>query len=219
MKDYLAHLLLALIATALFCIGISHAYVFAGSYLGQVWIGAAGVNSVIALAIAIAWKVFSEPQKDTFKGAYIPAFVVFFGSMTLALWSSGFRVPSRLPNSLSFHEIAWIFWIPFVEEWVFRGGLSVVLKRWIGVFPGIYLSAIAFSMVHGIPTVDRVLSGHIGLFVGPLILSIVCDLLVLLSGSLRPAIALHMACNSTVIIFQIFDSRWLEWLKILYQTR
>lgn len=179
------------------------------------WLGAAVINSVIAIVVALGWRFLRKPQPKPAIIYYVPALVILFSSVALALSSRPPNLAWSLP-SVPMRQLAWVLWIPIIEEWVFRGGLSLGLQKWLGTFTGSYLSALAFSFMHGFPTLERVFAGHMGFFLGPFILGLICDFLVIFSGSLRPAIAFHIVCNGTVIIFQWIDPRWLQWLRILY---
>ena len=197
------------------------------------WLSALIVNFGIALAATLAWWKRREwglvpparwPQlggpvygAGTFL-AYLPSIVVLAGAMLLGLASPLFGVAER---SFTFSNTQWLFIlvVPAVEEWAFRVGAGGYFRRICGPFWGGYMSAMLFSLVHSLPTWSRVMEMKIGLLPGPLLLGLFCEILLIGSGRVLPGIALHMACNATVVIFTVTDERWLRWLDFLYVGR
>jgi membrane protease YdiL (CAAX protease family) len=107
-------------------------------------------------------------------------------------------------------------WIPWAEELVFRLGATRLLTKFGGLLWGSYFAVILFSMVHTLPTISRLAAGEVGLAIPPLLLGIGCQILYVFSGRIGPAIALHAACNGTIILFTWLDGRWLNWLDFFY---
>jgi len=197
------------------------------------WLAALLVNScVAALAMAIWWRrrdwgLLPEARWPQLAGdglgsgallAYVPALAVLCGAIVLGFASQSFGEAER---SYVFSTSQWLFIlvVPAVEEWAFRVGAGSYFRKLCGPFWGGYLSAMLFSLVHSLPTWSRVLELKVGLLPGPLLLGILCEILLIGSGRILPAIALHMACNATVIIFTVTDGRWLKWLDFLYVGR
>lgn len=193
------------------------------------WMPSAIVNSAIALAIAwwlarspaapdapIARPNNAEHRNVVARWWILPAGVVAIGSTMLAATSSLWGVPERLP--LPWEQLAFVLWIPIIEETVFRAGIGRWLRGRLGWMMGAYVSALVFAFVHSEPTLSRVMDGHVGIPLGPLLLGLACEVLYAYSGKLRAPIALHMACNATPAIFASLDARWLVWLGALYSS-
>lgn len=79
---------------------------------------------------------------------------------------------------------------PFVEELAFRGLLYGWLRERMGVAAGMVVSALAFSVLHGIP----------GLIPAIAALGIVLALVYEKSGSLWPAMVVHGTYNTVVTV-------------------
>lgn len=146
--------------------------------------------------------------------AYLPALVLSGGSFVLAMSSHlmGGGGYTQKPTS----PMAWILCVPFVEEIFFRGGIGAWYRR---LMPGIaagWLASATFALAHSGLTLSHIAQGQVGLPLGPFLLGLLCEILYILSGSLVPPIAVHVAANATVTIFQVLDVRWLEWLSLFY---
>jgi membrane protease YdiL (CAAX protease family) len=113
-------------------------------------------------------------------------------------------------------QLAFILWIPFVEELVFRAGIGAALQKYAPGIWGMWFSALIFAWVHTSPSLSGLLAGQMGLPLGPFFLGIICEYLRVAGGSLVPAIIFHMVCNSTVVAFTLVDPRWMDWLSWLY---
>lgn len=79
---------------------------------------------------------------------------------------------------------------PFVEELAFRGLLYRWLRERFGLWVGVGASALAFSLVHGIPALIPALAA----------LGAILALVYERSGSLWPAIVVHGAYNTVVTV-------------------
>lgn len=128
--------------------------------------------------------------------------------------SRQFGVPT-IRDGLGTH-LMWILWVPMVEELVFRVGIGRWLRSWLGIFWGAWFGSVLFSLVHAAPTFSNLMAGQIGLPFGPFLLGLCCELLYMVSGRVWSIVALHAACNTTVVIFALGDDRWLQWLDFLY---
>ena len=106
--------------------------------------------------------------------------------------------------------------VPIVEEIVYRAGIGARLHRFLGPEWGFYGGAVVFSVMHSLPTVDRVLSGDVGFVSGPFLLALICDLFYRGTGSLLYPMMFHGACNLTVVVFQLVDPRLMKLLPIFY---
>lgn len=147
--------------------------------------------------------------------AIAPSLIVLLGSAMLGICSA-YLFPFAGSRALDLGTWPLFTIVPLVEEVVFRGGVSTTLRQYFGVGWGAYSSALLFSVVHTMPSADRVLSGEAGVVLGPLFLGVICEWLRTRSRSLWPGIFLHGACNATPVIFTALDPRWQQWLDFLY---
>jgi membrane protease YdiL (CAAX protease family) len=145
-------------------------------------------------------------------GAYGPALGIALGSLGAA-WLSRTWIGGAPPLNPSWDPrlLAFVIWIPLVEELVFRYGIGGWARQKLGNFWGVYASALVFAMAHGAGAWDQ-----LAIPLGPLLLGFCCEWLYVVSGRLSAAIALHAACNASGWIFATVDERWLDWLQALY---
>ena len=149
--------------------------------------------------------------------AWVPAISVLLGSLLLAISSDrGGPAYSVSGSSEIIYMIATLTLIPIFEEIVFRAGVTPALYRVAGSFGSIWFSALAFSVAHTQPTLERLINLKVGFLFGPFLLGICCDMIVRRWGKLWPAIAFHSACNATVYIFSTWNPAWLSRLSGLY---
>jgi membrane protease YdiL (CAAX protease family) len=126
------------------------------------------------------------------------------------------------PNSvekarIEYFQIAWILWIPVVEEIVFRVGVGNFFRKLGSISLGSYFSAIVFALVHSSLSLKNLFSLNFFLPLGPLLLGLIAEFLYLKSDKkVFPIIAFHASCNLSVVVFSMFDARWLTWLRLLY---
>ena len=182
-------------------------------------------NAVIAAHAFIALMLFMlrKPTRDglRLKGcpiiAWLPGFAVLCGAWLLT------RVGGYSPQGLSLklsHEslymLATLSVIPFLEEIVFRCGVSPMISRVVGSWWGVWFAAITFSLVHTNPTWSRVVALKVGLPLGPFLLAICSDVIIRKWGRVMPAVFFHACCNGTVYIFSSLNPSWLGRLQGLY---
>lgn len=103
-----------------------------------------------------------------------------------------------------------VVWIPLIEECIFRGGVGRWLQSKLGLFTGMYLSALIFAAMHSSPPQNWMPP------LGPFLLAFACEGIVRITGRLTPAILLHACCNASPLVFACLDTRWLDWLSALY---
>ncbi len=101
---------------------------------------------------------------------------------------------------------------PLMEELFFRGFLYPVVARRIGVAAGVFLTALAFGLLHAV---------QLGFAWGP-ILIIFCVGLVLtivraVSGSVAASFLVHMAYNSTLTVITLVATGGFRHLERLTQ--
>jgi len=205
------------VAVVLVSIVLAHLYQGVSSLSGlQPWQAAASINTVLAAALLL-----TLPRADLRRlvsrvplWVYLPAVVIVLGSIILSLATAYFWPPAEVSD----RSVPWAFvlWIPIVEEVVFRAGFGSVLRSRLGNFCGAWLSAVLFALVHAAPTISNLTAGQLGLPLGPFLLALACEALMIKSGRILPVVLLHAACNLTVFIFSQLDSRWLKWLGLLY---
>jgi membrane protease YdiL (CAAX protease family) len=146
--------------------------------------------------------------------AYAPVLGLVLGASLLGCISSLIGNPPHGGETTA--PLAWIWLIPLVEEIFFRGLVGGIYRKLLPGMGGIWLSAATFALAHAAVTFDHLVQGQVGLPIGPFLLGLLCESVYLLSGSLLPGILVHAAANATVLIFQMLDPRWLEWLGLLY---
>lgn len=218
--------LLTLVVAAGVAFSLTYVYRIAAETTGWTpWIAAATVHSAFAVLVVVLLVRRSQTEMLQPMGAhgaapawiktrplvlYAPAVVIAVGAGALALVSRAMGTDPGVgaigaPES---GPLAWILWIPVVEELVFRAGISPTLRRLAGPIWGAWFAAAVFALAHG--------GGALVLPLGPFLLGLACEALVGLGGRIGPAIALHAACNGTVAVFVALDPRWLDWLGFLY---
>lgn len=202
---------LALIAASV-VLGVALAEVYA--VVGEGWLGAAVVHTVFASVVVVilarrrTLSTLLHPGGWTY---YAPTLVILVGAAVLGLMTM--QGPASVPSI----RWAWILWVPIIEELFFRVGLGTTFRSWAGPLWGAWFSAIVFALAHAAPTIANLTAGKVGLPIGPFLLALACEALLVKTGRILPAIALHAACNATVVIFAATDARWLSWLGFLYQ--
>lgn len=188
------------------------------------WVVALACNGTLAGLVLIVRHYHGRPPRLAIapRGALrawlwmTPAALVAGGAFAAASLTA-MAAPGRTTMAAS--DLAWlaILIVPFVEETLFRAGIGDLLRSRFGLFLGGYLSACCFSLTHGAPDVSGLLTGAFpSVVLGPLLLGFACEVVYVAARSLTPAIALHTACNATVVIFASIDARWLNWLEMLY---
>ena len=195
---------------------LGETYQCASQVISPDWLAAGCVNSLLAIgALTHLWLKDRGLLSPSVRLAYVPALFILCGSMLLAkLTAQGGT--AYVDDKQWVYFLASFLWIPPIEELVFRGGIGRILRPKIGPLWGAWFSAIIFTMAHGTPTAQRIINGQVGFALGAFLLGICCEGLLYLTGSLLPGIALHAACNATVMIFGVINPRWLDWLGPLY---
>lgn len=206
--------ILTLVLGVVLAVGLAEVYDVAALLTGDGRLGAVTVNTgLAALPVFLWWRQRSGPATAGGLWPWLPALTVFGAVVGAALISSGGQPTGALPGP---RALIWILWVPVVEEWVFRAGFGLWFRRRLGVIAGCWTSALFFSLMHSLPVRDRILSGAAGFLPGPFLLGLACEVILVRSGRLLPAIALHMVCNLSGPLFGYLDPRWLEWLGYLY---
>jgi len=211
----------SLIAIALFALSFSEC----ASYVSMLtalplWLLCASLNSLLAIAVLMQGRVWEKTAcapKGYAAGSprnYLPGTLVL---LTLFLWVRLYPTPHP-PSAFSLTplHLCAIFWIPFVEEIVFRRGISPCLRYYSGPFWGSYLTVLLFAGLHGNPTWAHLRSGEFGMPLGPLLLGAVSEGLYRMTRSLGSSIWLHMACNATAVLLPYGDLESVRWLRWLY---
>lgn len=218
-KNALSHVILLIF----FAMCFSYVYAAAGQWLKPAWLGAAVMNTFLATIVLIAavkaphrisGDVKPLRRSTQKKWTYLPAIFIVTSTLLLGTISSYFGQPETL--NITANQWLLISWIPVVEEIVFRRGIGQYYVSKMGVIWGSYFSALLFAMAHTDLTLPSILSGNIGIPLGPFLLGFAANILMCKSRSLLAPILLHAACNSTVVILSLLDSRWFSWLYYLY---
>ena len=172
------------------------------------------VNLILAFCLLFYQKpLWNFRQKKTYI-SLIPSLLIVVGSFTISYISSGSNLDF---SSFKFKSIIFsCVLIPIVEELVYRSGFNFLTRDKSSFYWSIYLSGLFFSMNHSLLSLSNFPMTLISLPLGPFLLGVICESIVLYSGSLLGAICFHSACNFTVYIFLMNDKRWLEWLSYLY---
>ena len=205
------------------------AVVFNWSYqlipLGQDWLNAATIHTLGAIATVLLAKVFDLPtgffsiaaslKQSSGRLYYLPALIIGVGSFAIVVISKVISSPTS--TVIPWTNLAWITWIPLVEEVVFRGAVLRIFSKLVSPIWGVWYGAILFAMLHANPTLVNIVSFKVGLPMGPMVLGLVTGYLAVHSRNIWPAVAFHVVCNSTVAIFSWGDARILGWLHFLYQ--
>lgn len=200
-------------------------YQFAGPMSGAPWVGAAIIHSAFSLAILLmlakrgdlktSFQVGGQGQGFRPFYLYLPSLIIILGVIIAVGVSSAFggalqATPDWYP------QLAFVLWVPIVEEIVFRAGFGSVFQKYAPGFLGVWFCALLFAWVHTVPTIDSLLQGNFGLPLGPFLLGLICESLRVTGRSLIPVILFHMVCNGTVVAFSLTDARWMNWLSLLY---
>ncbi|WP_159455453.1 CPBP family intramembrane glutamic endopeptidase [Pseudobacteriovorax antillogorgiicola] len=109
-----------------------------------------------------------------------------------------------------------VFWVPLVEELMFRLGLTDLLKAKSPVLFAGYGSGIIFALMHTGFSWRHLVNLEFGLPLGPLLLAWASSWLLWKTNRICFCVIFHASCNGTVAIFQYLDPRWLSWLNMLY---
>ncbi|HYX34641.1 MAG TPA: type II CAAX endopeptidase family protein [Oligoflexus sp.] len=186
-------------------------YAWLSRQLPPGWLTIALVHSGLALLI---WRFGAGLRLTPRWGmlAFLPAAVILVGSVGASLLSRGLIAGAPpMDGSWDGRLLAFVVWIPIVEELVFRLGIGGLARHKLGDYWGAYASALVFALAHGSGVWNELSTP-----IGPLILGLCCEWLYVASGRLTAAMALHAACNASGWIFAALDERWLSWLQALY---
>jgi membrane protease YdiL (CAAX protease family) len=211
-------LILAVLVSGLI---LGYGYELAGNLVSAGWMAAMSLNLVLAVgAVVFLWhtnRVALSPRLDgsSYQFAYGAAGVILVGAVLLAL-ASRLLVPGAKGEEVQPVVWAWVLLIPFVEELAFRVGIGHFFRKYGGPLWGAWFSAALFAWVHTQPTWSGVMTGELGIPLGPFLLGLICEYLYLRANSIWPIILMHAVCNGTVVIFSVIDARWFDWLGLLY---
>lgn len=186
-------------------------YGFLGQLFRPGWLSIAVFHSVLALLLWLRVKSLL-PLTRSGPMAFLPAMLIVMGSVLAGLVSRGLVAGAQpIGSSWDGRLLAFVLWIPVVEEIVFRFAIGGIARQRLGDFWGAYGSALVFAMAHGSGAWNQLV-----IPLGPLLLALCCEWLYVTTGRLTAAIALHAACNASGWIFAALDDRWLNWLEALY---
>lgn len=180
------------------------------------WLLIVCLHSVLGLAFVkfLAASRATMPKSSAYL-SLCPAALVLIGSFLISTITRHL-IPGAIPETpfLDAKLLAIVVWVPWAEELLFRGGLGRIFEYYLGSWWGSYNSSLVFALAHASGAVNSI--GLPIIPAGPFLLGMLCSYIYRKTGRLSGAIALHMACNTTPIIFSYLDPRWLEWLQSLY---
>jgi len=219
----LKKMLILVLITMLVGLAFGAVYESVSQFISPLWVAAAVFHTLLTVFILLKFSKQRLSETTSFvstgsvstKFLYAPSVVVLLLVLFAILFSS-FHEGAPLVDIDWTSQLAFVLWIPIVEEVVFRSGIGGSLQRVAPGIWGIWFSSIIFAWAHTSPSLAGLLGGFWGLPLGPFLLGLICEYLRVAGGSIVPAIAFHMVCNSTVVIFSLFDARWMNWLSWLY---
>ena len=150
-KATFGQLILALILVFLLCLSLGEIYLAASELSSHEWISIAIVNTVIATLgyfyVAKRYPTKTPKLHGTKIGIkpYLPALGVFVLALIAALTTRALIKGPIPPLAFDPIILGTVFWIPVVEEILFRSEIGAYLRSRYGNFFGCYLSALAFS--------------------------------------------------------------------------
>jgi membrane protease YdiL (CAAX protease family) len=190
--------------------GMGNFYGALGTLMTPSWLPIACIHSTLAL-VFLRLAPGDDASKLPILQSFVPAFGILLGCLILGLGSRLMLGPVAVEKGTwDWSFLAFILWIPLIEECVFRLGFGGIVRQKLGLFWGSYGSALVFALAHG------GISLWPNLSLGPLLLGLGCEWIFIRTGRLSAAIAFHAACNGSAGIFSSLDSRWLQWLQLLY---
>jgi membrane protease YdiL (CAAX protease family) len=209
--------ILSLFAVALFfTLSLGTIYNFHSASSLESWQFIAVVNTVLGLVFLVArqrWQL-DVPSRVRPWLWFLPSLLFLLIVLLAPTISRNFGSPTV--QSPAPYWLAFVLWVPVVEELVFRGLIGRVMRRlgsplWAG-----YFSALTFALMHTLPTWESMLAFKMGLPVGPLVLGGICEYLYYKSGKIVVPMLFHAVANFSVVVFSMMDSRWFDWLNFLY---
>jgi hypothetical protein len=161
------------------------------------------VNVLIAFSLLLVFSSYGSPfslfpQKTTW---LLVPLLFLMGVTGLGLLSSE---SMQIPDLKEF--VLPVVLVPIVEEIIFRMGLWSFLGR-IPTGAKLYLTAASFACLH---------TNGSQIPLGPFLLGLAAQWMLLQGAGLMTVILLHMASNASIVIFLTLDPRWLDWLRIFY---
>ena len=221
MKSSYSIVIYSTLATVLGAVFLAEFFDLAQNLFGALWIAAASIHTLGALyVISVTNKQSPELSPASYKWpqwyAYIPTVVVLGGSLLLVAFTHSSSPKTVAGSAVPAEQWAFVIWVPIVEELCYRGGFGRIFRKKAGLLWGAWYSSLLFALVHAHPTLSNISALNIGIPLGPFLLGLCAEFILLSSGKILPAITFHMACNATVVVFTIGDSRWLKWLEVLY---
>lgn len=178
------------------------------------WQQAAFVNSFFCILIIsrfrlVDFNIFATPFRF-----YLPSLILLLVILILATYVS--TSPDALRGGFEWKHLAWIFWIPLIEEWVFRFGLGQILMERLGVAFGAYLASLIFATLHRPFSLNLLLKGEVYPVLNAFLLGMICNLMYYFSKRIAPCVLFHAVCNASIPIFLLSDARIFRLLKVMY---
>ena len=178
--------------------------------------------NVLAINIILASFIIiynNDPRAITLRQKkYSVSFVCYTIGLLIFL-ILGFLVKKTPPSSHNifiFNHLILILIVPIFEEIVYRIGIGQIFRSVGGNLWGGYFSAMVFSLVHGLPTKDHMLSLQLGVFLGPLLLGAICEYTYIKTRSIIPCIIFHMLGNTAALVIMSLDMKYKHLISDLY---
>ena len=192
-------------------------YSFSAQYLPYaVIVNIAMVNTFLVVALVLYKRPPLFIMNSKIVNSLAPSLLIVLGSLLLCFISSGRLEINRSVDLNTDMLLLTVLLIPVVEELLYRHYLACVTRDHKSRLWSMYLSGLFFCMNHCLINFESFLDNLLVFPLGPFLMGVICEALVLYSESVLGAIAFHSVCNLTVYLFLVYDSRWLEWLSYLY---
>lgn len=211
-------ILLSFLYTVALAVALRYLYDFAACSINDLlWLGAAIVNSVLALTFYFYLRRKNTLPQPTDQWRWLDFTPFGLLSICLVLTAISWLSGGSQTQSLAIESWAWVLWVPLVEEVTFRVGFGYYFRKKLGSLWGSYFSLLLFCLAHSVVAYfasPLMWFTHISL--GVLLLGACCEFLYFKRGKVSTIVLFHMAANFSVVMFKSIDSRWLDWLGLLY---
>lgn len=205
-----------------FC--FSYLYLKISNLFAHPWFGIAVVNTVLASVVVLKYQSFFNKKiaksihltcKKMNSFWYLPSLAVLILAVTLQIAVYSWH---EIKWTINLEQLAFIFWIPLIEELIFRSGIANAFIKLSSPALGHFFAALVFALVHNFSALESHNFAQLfNLPLGAFLLGICCSYLYFMAKDIRPAILFHMACNATVVILGSNGAIWLKRFHFLYQ--
>ncbi|MBP9706275.1 MAG: CPBP family intramembrane metalloprotease [Oligoflexales bacterium] len=216
----LKHYVRLCLFSLLLVICFSYLYLKISDLFEHPWFGIAVVNTVLAsfVVLLLIIKNTASIQLTSKKMNslwYAPSIAVLILAVILQIAVYSWN---EINWTINIEQAAFIFWIPLIEELIFRSGIANALIKFSTPVLGHFFAALIFALVHNFSVLESFnIAELFNLPLGAFLLGICCSYLYCMAKDIRPAILFHMACNATVVILGSNGAIWLKRFHFLYQ--